>query len=311
MPLAIAITTNFDTKALYIDGVESTQDDIIPFLVANFKADCLYFCHNLSFDALILIPLLKRAGLLFRCFVVNSNIYSLSIKLNEVLISIRCSYQLTLLPLSKLALLNNSNKKAFPYRALMRPLKKYIKISRADFNTYFDYADFSSKNGHIINWPKIVVSHCISDAELTKKSLIKYINLIEILYGKLGRLPISAPSLSMHIYFKKFNKSIRKTLPIALDRLIRKAYYGGRCEVFGNLYKDEVGLHFDFVGMYASCMEDGLPAGNLSLVRANFSLDDLSVPGFYCISFEQDLHIPILPTRINKKLFFLNGKLRG
>lgn len=151
MPLAIAITTNFDTKALFIDGIVSTQDDIIPFLLANFRAGCLYFCHNLSFDALILIPLLKKSELIFTCFVVNSNIYSLSIDYNGTPLLIRCSYQLTLLPLSKLALLNNSSKAAFPYKALNKPVNKYIKISPSDFNSLSDYINFSSKNGHLLN----------------------------------------------------------------------------------------------------------------------------------------------------------------
>jgi hypothetical protein len=45
-------------------------------------------------------------------------------------------------------------------------------------------------------------------------------------------------------YFKN-NFIIKKKIAIKYDRILRKGYYGGRTEVFGNPLKNEILLHYD------------------------------------------------------------------
>lgn len=92
-----------------------------------------------------------------------------------------------------------------------------------------------------------------------------------------------------------------------LDNLVRPAYYGGRCEVYGNPYEDEKIFHFDFSGMYGLCMQEKFPHGKYKIIENDFNLE---IPGFYCIEFySNDLYIPVLPHHRlkNNKLMFTNG----
>jgi hypothetical protein len=97
-----------------------------------------------------------------------------------------------------------------------------------------------------------------------------------------------------------------------MDTLIRPAYYGGTCEVYGNPEEGDFIVHYDFTGMYGQCMLEKFPYGKHTIKEANFNIDE---PGFYCIDFYSDknTNIPILPHhRIkNNKLMFTNGLMTG
>ena len=96
-------------------------------------------------------------------------------------------------------------------------------------------------------------------------------------------MPLTAASLSTILFFKS-ETLIKPKISINIDSIIRKSYYGGRCEVFGNLYSDEVALHFDFRGMYAQCMCERVPCGELHISQFVNGVDK---PGFYLITFMQ------------------------
>jgi hypothetical protein len=38
---------------------------------------------------------------------------------------------------------------------------------------------------------------------------------------------------------------VKRKISLKLDRILRKSYFGGRTEVFGNPYDDEKILHYD------------------------------------------------------------------
>jgi hypothetical protein len=120
-------------------------------------------------------------------------------------------------------------------------------------------------------------------------------------------MPLTAASLSMALFFRE-SSLIKPKIPLMVDEVIRKAYYGGRCEVFGNPKKNEKILHFDFKGMYAQCMEERVPCGELKISNI---IKDLSKPGFYLINFTQNMEIPVLPLKHQEKLFFPNGTFEG
>ena len=83
---------------------------------------------------------------------------------------------------------------------------------------------------------------------------------------------------------------------------------GGRCEIFGNPKEGEKILHFDFEGMYQSCMLENLPYGDFKLEK---SFDNnIAEPGFYYIEINYDSDLPILPIK-EDKLYFKNGFITG
>jgi hypothetical protein len=122
----------------------------------------------------------------------------------------------------------------------------------------------------------------------------------------------SAPSLALKIFEKKFNNNqIKLKYKSILDNLVRPAYFGGRCEVYGNPQINEKIFHFDFSGMYAQCMLQNFPHGNYKIIESNFNLN---IPGYYCIDFyANQQYLPVLPHHRlkNNKLMFTNGILSG
>lgn len=83
------------------------------------------------------------------------------------------------------------------------------------------------------------------------------------LTNKLGKFVYSASGLSLQFYIKKYNK-IELYLNHEVRDYVRNAYYGGRCEVFGNLRKDELGYYFDYPSMYSNVLKTHLPAGGIT-----------------------------------------------
>jgi hypothetical protein len=89
----------------------------------------------------------------------------------------------------------------------------------------------------------------------------------------------SGPSLALKIFIKKFNKNkISFSHSEFYDKIVRHAYYGGRCEVYGNPYENDYIFHYDFSGMYAQCMKEKIGFGNYIIKTENF---DINKPGFY------------------------------
>jgi len=92
-----------------------------------------------------------------------------------------------------------------------------------------------------------------------------------------------------------------------MDHLyIKDAYYGGRCEVFGNPH-NKIIHYFDFSGMYAQCMKQKFPIGAKQYKNKNLSIYD---KGFHSVKVKVDDYLPFLPYRTNK-LLFPNGIIIG
>lgn len=90
----------------------------------------------------------------------------------------------------------------------------------------------------------------------------------------------SISSLALQIFRAHLNPySIKFEVQLELDEKIRKAYIGGRCEVFGNPYEfNEKITHFDFKNMYGRVMQEDFPTGDLQLVNNPAKVEK---PGFY------------------------------
>lgn len=112
-------------------------------------------------------------------------------------------------------------------------------------------------------------------------------------------------------FLKNFNTyGISPELADNLDAHIRESYFGGRCEVFGNPEEDDEIHYYDFIGMYSQCMREQFP---IKKGFFSFNVLDFSKPGFYDITFESKMNIPVLPfkKKIDSKLMFCNGVMRG
>ena len=114
-----------------------------------------------------------------------------------------------------------------------------------------------------------------------------------------------------YFYTKKNTHNLQKKISESLNAYLQESYFGGRCEVFANPTVGETIRHYDYIGMYSSCMLEEYPFGPGSFI---FNIDDFSKPGFYDISYlSVNFDFPILPHKRNadNSLFFSNGENRG
>lgn len=243
----------------------------------------------------------------FKIISSNRTVYSAEIWYKSKKIKMRCSYRLTMLSLKKLAEMAEMEEKTiFPYKILDKNLKKKMKIEEKMFNNREEYDEFKRKNGEEIDTYKILEDYCKNDAIITKKSIIRYWKIIEENGLKNNKKILTAAKLSIENYFQK-NNIVKKKIALKYDRILRKGYFGGRTEVFGNPENDEILLHYDWSGMYAQCMCEKVLGGEI--IESNI-IKDIHQPGFYWIKFEQNMEFPILPIKTNK-LIFANGTFEG
>lgn len=244
----------------------------------------------------------------FKIIVNDKTVYYAEIFFKKKKIKLYCSYKLTLLSLSNLAeFCSIEKKKIFPYGILNNNLKKQQEVSSEMFNTVEDYNNFIKIYGKIINVYKVIEDYCKNDALITKKSIIYFYKILEQNNYNIKKKPLTAAKLSIDNFFKK-KTLVKKKINIKYDRILRPYYYGGRVEVFGNQYEDEILLHYDWSGMYAQCMEEKVLGGEIFIKNKP---NDFNTPGFYWVEFKQSMNIPVLPIKINEKLIFQNGTFKG
>lgn len=305
--LCISITSNNKIEFKIIEVNEIDDGKIVEFLIEKCNNNKTYYVHNLTFETFVFLGDMIKKNIKFKVISNNKSVYCLEIFYKNKKIIMKCSYKLTMLPLKKLAeICGVEQKTIFPYSILNRNLEKIIKIDKSMFKDNEEYEKFKKTNGEIINTYKILEEYCKNDAYITKKSIIAYWKILEENGLKKKKNMLTAAKVSIENYFNN-NKIVKKKIDIKIDRLIRNGYFGGRTEVFGNPYDDEIMLHYDWSGMYAECMCEKVLGGELI---TSSSIIDIDYPGFYWIKFEQDLEIPILPVRRNK-LMFMNGTFEG
>lgn len=306
-PICIAITANKKIHFKKIKVEEIDNLSIIDFLLEKCSSKKIYYVHNLTFEMFVFLKYLINKKIKFKIISANKTVYSAEILYKKKKIKLRCSYRLTMLSLKELAKLAGVEQKGiFPYKILNKELKEIIEISENMFENREEYNFFMNEHGKKINTYKILENYCKNDADITKKSIIKYWEIIENNGLKNNNRILTAAKLSIENYFLK-NNIIKKKIDIKYDRIIRKGYFGGRTEVFGNPYDDEILLHYDWSGMYAQCMSEKVLGGEI--IESNI-IKNIEEPGFYWIKFKQNLEFPILPIK-RDKLLFINGEFEG
>jgi hypothetical protein len=306
-PICIAITCGdkIHFKKISVDKIDSLE--IINFMLEKCSSKKIYYVHNLTFEIFVFLRYLVENNTEFKIISSNKTVYSAEIWNKNKKIRLRCSYRLTMLSLKKLARLAEIEEKGiFPYKILDQNLKENMIIKSEMFENIEDYNFFLKEYGENINTYDVLEKYCKNDVNITKKSIIKFWKIIEENGLQNNNRILTAAKLSIENYFLN-NKKIKKKINIKYDRLIRKGYFGGRTEVFGNPYENEILLHYDWSGMYAQCMSEKILGGE---VFESEIINDLNTPGFYWIEFTQNLEFPILPIK-KDKLLFANGKFEG
>lgn len=177
------------------------------------------------------------------------------------------------------------------------------------FNNKEDY-DIFKKQNNIFNFKEYILEYCKNDIKITSSFILIFKKIVASYNLNLDNI-YSAPSLAFKIFIKNYNKNkICFNIKTSHKNLIKNSYYGGRCEVYGNAEEYEKVFHYDFSGMYAQCMLEKFPFGNIYIEN---SPKDINKPGFYYIEYSSNMDIPVLPhkSKINNKLVFTNGINKG
>ena len=164
------------------------------------------------------------------------------------------------------------------------------------------------------------------DCELTYALLHRLLELSELPVHEFVRCPTTA-SLAMRIFKSKWPQEMEKikgsTLFKAQEEFVRKAYYGGRTEIFRN--QVEGGFHYDLNSLYPHVMEQQLyPVGEVNEIRQDGltpqqKLDVFhtgrQLKVFYVVHATVEIpyqHIPPLPVRNKEgRLVFPYGRVTG
>lgn len=265
------------------------------------KTSFTFFVHNLNFDGFIIIEYLSVSIIPYKVFCNSTNMYYLKFFYVDKEIIFRCSFKLCPLPLDKIADFYNFEKMNFPYNFVNINNLNYVgKIPDAIYwkkKILPNISSFSLKDYTIL--------YCENDIKILQKFLLTFFSSLNKEELKIMSTSYSLPSYSFKLFFKKFNiKKINEKLNLSVDAYIRKSYFGGRCEVFGNILDNEHIKYFDFSGMYSQCMEEKFHLGN-GKFSLNSSINDF---GFHTIEYSCDnILFPILPSKNNdNKLMFSN-----
>ena len=308
-PFSVAISHN--NKIIYFQNdIKNIDDDSVAlYILHNCLISRIYYVHNLTFEIFVLLKSFINLKVKIEWLCVKRVVYSLKLTFNGKTIRFRCSYRLTLLPLHQIGLaLVNQKKLIFPYKILNSDFKEIIKLVEGDFNSKDEYTAFLEDNNIIINAFKLLKAYCINDVYITKLVVTEFwLKLGEVGILNNGKM-LTAASLSIKNFFS-YKTLVEKRVSQNIDDLVRGAYLGGRCEVFGNPIKGNKILHFDFKAMYGQCMKESLPVGGYFLETSK--IKDFSRAGFYYIKYVQNHKtLPVLPVK-EDKLFFKNGYFEG
>jgi hypothetical protein len=154
------------------------------------------------------------------------------------------------------------------------------------------------------------IKYCIRDCKIVRE-MLRIIFQEKYLNENMKARSIS--SLSLEVFKEHFNNlNLETKLDKKYDKIVREAYFGGRCEIFGNVKEGEKIFHFDFTGMYSEIMKEEFCFGKIKIIK-EVAIEKKIEEGFYDVDVvSNDMNIPILPFRSEEgKLLFPNGVWRG
>jgi DNA polymerase elongation subunit (family B) len=206
--------------------------------------------------------------------------------------------------------IEDNNRNSWTLRDSISLLPFSLKELTNNFNVETKKGEFDHTKINWRNWEDLKpewLPYLIADCKGLYQVLELYENyLIKNFHVSLQK-SITIAQLSMTIFRQNFLKA---PIPNYVSREddIRKAYYGGRVEIFKLQGKDL--NYYDVNSLYPFVMRNrpmpvGLPVKNFCM-----KVEDFGVA--YCeIDCPQDLDIPLLPHRIKGKLIFPKGHFYG
>lgn len=321
VPYCISCVINESVKSWYKDGL---NDNIIykcvNYIFNNIDDEVIIYIHNIDYDGRLIIEYIMLVHDIYVENIIKDNsIYSVMLYYNKKKIEFRCSYKLIPMSLSNIAeSFKIGSKMPYPYECINN-LNYNVSLN---IDYYVKYIDDKYKDKFIelyrecsFDIVKYTIKYCENDVIITMKAIEKFLDIMmNIKFDYFSYNIYSISSLSVNIFKSMYNNmSVNLKYNEFVDNIIRKSYFGGRCEIFGNrsIINDESGiLHYDFSGMYAQCMCEKFCYGGYRIV---FDVVNFDNAGFYDIEFESDMYIPVLPHHdVNSgKLLFSNGVNRG
>jgi len=294
-PICAAV---FFKRVLYsawgLDCIQSILDSLASISEAK-RTRYILFVHNLDLDGLLILEFLTKKEIKFEILLVKKNIYFLKFFYKNIYLELRCSYKLFPFKLNELVSLSPAGTlPPYPHRVLTL-VKKPKKVSRNFFDSKEDYVAYTATYGLEFNFEERTRELCCATARALHFFLKKLWQALARWGVSVANNFFSISAIATFLFFKKFNPlQIKESLSFSTDCYARAAYYGGRCEVFGNARSHEHIHYFDFPGMYASCMQQKFPLGEGKIIFENLKITE---PGFYKITWSTACCIPILPVR--------------
>jgi hypothetical protein len=309
IPYCAGFILNNKEYYVYYEEEKSLIIDAIKIIIENVQTNFVeFYVHNLNFDGLLILNEITKKKIKFDVKTNKTNIYFLDVFYLNKNIRFRCSYKIIPISLRRLGEIENFPKLFFPYKFVCRFNLTYIgEVPPASFWEKDDYEMFLKKNiKKNFNLKQETILYCLNDVKLILKILKKIISIINKEDAQLIIKTYSAASIAHKVFFKKYNiKKINEKLKKTDEIYIRSSYFGGRCEVFGNISNQEHIKYYDFSGMYGQCMLEKFHNGfSYYAINADFNL-----PGFHTIEYESKIeYLPILPVHSQTgKLLFPNG----
>lgn len=287
IPIGIAYTVDGNIKYTSFD--ENGPERVFYTVVNSFAVNTVYYAHGLVFHFLLFLKPLIKSQIKFRWFFIKYDLYEVIIETQRGRITLRCSHKLI----------------PFKMESFYPSLCDTPKLTKEPLTNDINLS-YNSQVYPTLDQESYMKAYASNECYILRCGLINFFSELTCLGIDYSTRPLTCGSIAMKYFTKKYN-SIRLSLPKQISSIIRNAYYGGRCEVFGNPRRGEKILHFDFKGMYQSCLKEDLPYGDYFYTSSDLNLN---VPGFYYVSLHCRDKIPLLPSR-GDKLYFKSGVIRG
>lgn len=271
LPYCVVLIIKNTKKSFYIN-LEKRKNNLVYeailfiFNSLNKKEKIKMYVHNLNFDGILIISELSSSlnEIHIKPLMHKGSIYSIILTCQSKTINFLCSYKYLPMSLSNIAkTFKLPQKLPFPYKFVKSENLFYRgKLPSPDFfNNKAEWAEVRFRT--IFDFKKYSIICGKRDIIIIKLFMEILQNLVIQVIKLKNSKAISAPSLALEIFKKKFNiKSVKTSINKVEDNLLREAYFGGRCEVFGNPTFEEKIFHYDFNGMYAQCMQSKFCYGN-------------------------------------------------
>jgi hypothetical protein len=300
VPYCICLLLGEENLVIYKKDVNENIVETMLDLFEEKKLKETFYVHNLTFDGILIIENLKKK-IKFNAVLFKSNLYELNIWSKNFKVKFKCSLKLFPLPLKKIGKLLDKNyeKLEFPHGF----------VNRNNFSKYMGEHPVLKE---IKDWnlKEECIKYCIRDCRIVRE-MLRIIFQEKYLNENMKARSIS--SLSLEVFKEHFNNlNLETKLDKKYDKIVREAYFGGRCEIFGNVKEGEKIFHFDFTGMYSEIMKEEFCFGKIKIIK-EVGIEKKIEEGFYDVDIvSNDMNIPVLPFRSEEgKLLFPNGVWRG